>query len=202
MACYAYPMTPQTFVFIGRSGCGNGTQADLLAKRLTKSSSEHSIFRLETGQRFREFTAAPGYTSSLAKSIQEEGGLQPSFLAVWIWADILIEKMKGNEHVIIDGTPRKIGEAIIFADAMKFYSRQSHIIYLNVSREWSEARLSERHRSDDAQAVVKHRLDWFDTDVMPAIEYFRTNDAIHFHDINGERTVEEIHEEIVGKVGL
>lgn len=195
-------MTPQTFVFIGRSGCGKGTQADLLAKRLAEVDAQSPVFYLETGQKFRDFTTKSGYSNSLAKAIQDEGALQPSFLAVWIWADILIEKLTGNEHLIIDGTPRKLGEAIIFSDAMKFFSRTPHIIYLNVSRKWSETRLSERHRSDDALATVKRRLDWFDTNVMPAVEYFSTNLDVHFHDVNGERSVEEIQKEIREKVGL
>ena len=195
-------MTPQTFVFIGRSGCGKGTQADLLMKLLAEKDKTNEIFYLETGQRFRNFTTAPGYSNDLARAIQHEGGLQPSFLAVWIWSDILIQKLTPHQHLIIDGTPRKLGEAIIFNEAMKFYSRKPNIVYLNVSRKWSEERLAARHRSDDELAVVKRRLDWFDTNVMPAVEYFSTNLDVNFHDIDGERSIEDIHADIVGKLEI
>lgn len=194
-------MDPQTFVFIGRSGCGKGTQAELLMKALNEKDNKNDIFYLETGQKFRDFIGAPGYSNDLARVIQENGGLQPSFLAVWIWSDIMIEKVVANQHLVIDGTPRKLGEALIFTDAMKFYSRKPNIIYMNVSRKWSEDRLAERHRSDDELATVKRRLDWFDTDVMPAVEYFSKNLDVNFLNIDGERSIDEIHTDIVEKLG-
>ena len=194
-------MNPQTFVFIGRSGCGKGTQAELLMKSLAEKDKENKIFYLETGQKFRDFISAQGYSNNLAKSIQEKGGLQPAFLAVWIWSDMLIQNIASSEHIVVDGTPRKLGEAIIFAEAMKFYSRKPNIIYINVGRKWSEERLAGRHRSDDMSLVVKNRLDWFDTDVMPAIEYFRQNPDVNFLDINGERTIPEIQQDIALRLG-
>jgi adenylate kinase len=190
-------MSPQTFVFIGRSGCGKGTQAELLQKLLKEKDPESEIFYLETGQEFRDFIGTPGYSNELAKVIQEQGGLQPSFLAVWIWSNILIKNLNKQKHLFIDGTPRKLGEAIIFNGAMKFYSRKPNVIYLNVSRTWSEKRLAERHRSDDELSMIKNRLDWFDSEVMPAVEYFEKNLDVNFLDINGERSIEEIHADIV-----
>jgi adenylate kinase family enzyme len=193
-------MNSQTFVFIGRSGCGKGTQAELLKKILKEKDPQNEIFYLETGQQFRDFISTPGYSSELAKVIQDKGGLQPSFLAVWIWSNILIKELK-SQHLFIDGTPRKLGEAIIFNEAMKFYGRKPNIIYLNVSRKWSEDRLKARHRSDDIPLVVKSRLDWFDSEVLPAVQYFESNLDVDFYDIDGERTVDEIHNDIVQKLG-
>lgn len=195
-------MTPHTFVFIGRSGCGKGTQVENLLTYLKEKDAESPIFYVETGQRFRDFIATPGYTNTLAQNIQKYGGLQPSFLAVWMWANIFIEKLQPEQHLVIDGTPRKLGEAIIFTDAMKFYSRRPTIVYLNVSREWSETRLKERHRVDDVTDSIQKRLDWFDTDVVPVIEYFKTNKEVNFLDINGEQTIEEVWRELLEKTGL
>lgn len=194
--------TPYTFVFIGRSGCGKGTQAGLLMQKIAEKYPDEPVFYLETGQKFRDFNSGEGYTHMLAKNIQDVGGLQPAFLAVWMWANILIEKMNDKEHMFIDGTPRKLGEAIIFTEAMKFYGRRPYVVYLNVSRKWSEDRLKERHRIDDITDSVKRRLDWFDTDVLPAVEYFRLNSDVCFLDINGERSIQEIQDDILAKVEL
>ncbi len=199
-------MTPQTFVFIGRSGCGKGTQVELLQKHLAEHDPGTPIFYVETGERFRNFIGTEGYTNSLANNIQKVGGLQPAFLAVWMWSNILIEELTPTQHLIIDGTPRKLGEAIIFTEAMKFYSRTATVVHINVSREWSEKRLAERNRSDDELAVIKKRLDWFDTDVVPAIDYFRTKahsaGDVNFLDINGEQTIEEVHADILKQINL
>lgn len=195
-------MPPQTFVFIGRSGCGKGTQAGLLMQYMEEKYPNEPIFYLETGQQFRDFTKAEGYTNGLARAVQEVGGLQPAFLAVWMWSHILIEKLGGKENLFIDGTPRKLGEAIIFTESMKFYGRRPFVIHLNVSRKWSEQRLTERNRNDDMSAVIKSRLDWFDTDVMPAIQYFQNNEHVNFLDINGERSIQDIQDDILAKVRI
>ena len=103
----------------------------------------------------------------------------------------------------MDGTPRKLGEAIIFTEALTFYGRKPKIIYLNVSRKWSEERLLGRGRVDDTSLeTIKKRLDWFDTDVAPAVDYLRTNPNVEFFDINGERTIEDIHTDIIGQIKI
>ena len=195
-------MSPYTFVFIGRSGCGKGTQAGLLMQHMQEKYPSESIFYLETGQQFRDFTSKTGYTNILAKKVQEIGGLQPAFLAVWMWAHILIEKLSGKENLFIDGTPRKLGEAIIFTESMKFYGRKPYIIYLDVSRKWSEDRLKERQRTDDMSDTIKKRLDWFETEVIPAIEYFKSNIDVNFLNINGEKSIQDVHDDILSKVQI
>ena len=196
-------MSLQTFVFIGRSGCGKGTQADLLKKYLEKNYPDHPIFYLETGQGFRDFIKKDTYTSGLSKKMYEMAEPQPAFLAIWMWSHLLVENLKGNEHLIIDGTPRAYAESLVLVSAMKFYGRRLTVIYINVGRAWSEERIMGRGRADDVEASdVKRRLDWFDTDILPAVEYFRYSPECNFYDINGERTIEEIHQEMIKRLAI
>ncbi|KND51621.1 MAG: adenylate kinase [Parcubacteria bacterium C7867-003] len=196
-------MSPQTFIFIGRSGCGKGTQVKLLDSLIKEKDPNSEIFYLETGMRFREFIKNDTYSSNIAKSIYESGERQPDFLAIWMWAHLLIESFKGTEHLVADGTPRSLSEAIAFITAMKFYNRQHiNVVYINVSREWAMDRLKERGRFDDTdQTKVEKRLNWFDKDVAPAIEFFKNNPDINFYDVDGERPIQEIHLDIVSKLG-
>ncbi len=194
-------MQPQTFVFIGRSGCGKGTQAELLEENLKKNYPESPIFYLETGQGFRDFITKDSYTSKLSEKMYKMAEAQPSFLAIWMWTHMIVEKFKGNEHLFIDGTPRGYSEALVLTSAMKFYNRRATVIYINVSREWSEERLMNRGRMDDlSKEHVKKRLDWFDKDIMPAVEYFRYSPDYKFLDVNGERPIIEIHQEILQRL--
>lgn len=194
-------MTPHTFIFIGRSGCGKGTQAKLLETYLKTNDPKRTVFHLETGQRFRDFVAKDTYTSSRAKEIMHAGKRQPDFLAVWMWANTFIEDLKGDEHMILDGISRSLPEAKTLENAFTFYDRNKvHVIHMNVSRAWSEKHLLARGRSDDVTEDIKARLDWFDKDVMPAVEYFRTHQNYTFLDINGEQPIENVHEEILTKV--
>ena len=84
---------------------------------------------------------------------------------------------------------------------MKFYNRKPKVVYIDVSREWAENRLSSRRREDDLELMVKSRLDWFDTDVIPVIDYFKSNTDVDFLNINGEQSIEEVSNELISKLG-
>ncbi|MCX6702026.1 MAG: nucleoside monophosphate kinase [Candidatus Zambryskibacteria bacterium] len=195
-------MSPLTFVFVGRSGCGKGTQSELLQKHLKEKEPSSEIFYLETGSHFREFVSGEKYSNKLSDKIYKSGGRQPDFLAVWMWANVILDGFKGTEHLFLDGICRSLPEAMTFTTAMEFYNREVCVIYLNVSREWSEARLFSRGRMDDINKTeVKKRLDWFDKDAAPAIDYFNIHSKYTLLTINGEQSIEDVHKEIIQKLG-
>ena len=69
-------------------------------------------------------------------------------------------------------------------------------------RSWSEARLLARGRADDkSEAEVIKRLNWFDRDSVPALGYFKVNDRYNVLQMDGEKTIEEVHYDIVQKLG-
>ncbi len=193
---------PHTFIFLGRSGCGKGTQAQLLKNYLeTEDAEARQVFYLESGAQFRNFISQSNYTAKLSRAIMQSGALQPSFLAVHIWAHLMIEQMDADKHLIVDGTPRLLDDTKIFDSAMRFYRRQEPtVVYMNVSNDWARARLLGRARADDLKAEdVEKRLAWFDNEVMPTIEYFRTNPIYRFVEVNGEQAIEDVFKELIGK---
>ena len=194
-------MTPQTFVFIGRSGCGKGTQAELLQKLLKEKDPQGEVSYIETGANFREFIKGDKYSNKLSNEIYKKGDRQPDFLAIWMWAHVMLESFKGTEHIIFDGITRSLSEALAFTTAMEFYNRKVTVININVSKEWSKERLLSRGRADDkSDDEVEKRLNWFDRDAMPAIGYFKVHDLYTVVPINGERSIEEVHKDIVEKI--
>jgi len=196
-------MDLQTFIFIGRSGCGKGTQAELLKKYVEEHDTEKkSIYYLETGERFRNFLSKDGYSNKLAREIAEKSELQPSFLAISMWSNSLIENLNGEEHIFIDGTPRTLPETYILETALSFYKRgRAKVVYINVSREESEKRLLARGRNDDKKSGdIEKRLNWFDNEVVPAVMYLSQSKNHDFFDIDGEQSVEDVHKELISKV--
>lgn len=194
-----------TFIMMGRSGCGKGTQADLLIAYLKEKgivSDQAPLFYLEMGDKFRELVSGTSHTSRLSKAVMERSERQPSFLAISIWSSLLTENLMGDENIIIDGTPRALIEAEAFDTAMKFYGRKNVcVIHLDVSREWAKTRLEERGRGDDKKpGDIDRRLDWFETDVVPAINYYDQNPDYNYLQINGEQTIEAVHAEILNKI--
>ena len=195
-------MELQTFIFIGRSGCGKGTQAGLLREYIKKLDHRRPILYIEMGERFRQFIKEDSLSSKLAAEIYKTGNRQPDFIAVWMWSHVLVEKMTGAEHVIFDGTPRSLHEAQILDTAITFYRRQRpHVIYLSIPREISKARMLARRRMDDInEEEIELRLNWFESDVLPAVEYFRKYSKYNFIELNGDQPVEAVQQELLSKV--
>ena len=188
-------------IFIGRSGCGKGTQADLLLDEMKKSASK-SILYIETGNKFREFIKKNTYTSQLAQNINQVGGRQPDFLACAMWSEALIENLVGFEHIVIDGSPRSLLEAHTLETALDFYGfTEKIIVHVDVSKEWSEKHLKARGRTDDSSPEkIASRLEWFETDVVPAIRYFKDNPKFSYIELHGEQTIEMVHGELMEKM--
>ena len=70
-------MNPKTFIFFGRSGCGKGTQADLLIKYLKNVDPGNKVIYVETGAKLREFIKGNGLSQKITAKIMAEGGLLP-----------------------------------------------------------------------------------------------------------------------------
>ncbi len=191
-------MNAKTFIFIGRSGSGKGTQVKLLSEYFARQG-EGQPFHLESGERFRNFISKDSYTSNLAKEITQTGGLQPEFLSIWVWTSELLENLKEGTDLYIDGTPRRIIEAKILDQALNFYNRNEvNVIYINVSTDWAKNSMKNRGREDDVQENNKEsRMNWFDEEVVPVLDYYRAHKKYVFHDINGEQTIEKVHEDIL-----
>ncbi len=196
---------PQTYIFIGQSGCGKGTQAKLLEEWIKQNDVEkREVFHLETGAKFREFFTTDSFTSKRATALGATGARQPDFLAIHIWSHVLIESYNGNQHLLIDGTPRSLAETTAFDSAMKFYDREKPtVIFINVSKQWSIDRLTARGRGDDkSQEEIEKRLAWFTKDVMPAVEWYRGHPEYHFVELNGEQSIEAVHAELISKIEM
>ncbi len=196
-------MTPQSFIFIGRSGCGKGTQAELLMKVLAEKDPATAILRTETGKELRQFIQGNTWTAKKAKEIYDEGGLMPEFVIVNMWVKPLLEKYDGHQHLIFDGTPRKVHEAGVLHSCVRFYGfTKPWVIHLDINAGESAQRLLARKRFDDNDAEIKKRLEWYEAEVVPTIEYYRDNPDYTLLDIDGARSREDIHADIVKKLGL
>src|SRR3989338_5725516 len=194
-------MSPQTFIFYGRSGCGKGTQADLLIKYLAEKEPNRRTLYLETGKLLREFALESGFTNELVKNVLDQGGLLPEFMPIFVWSKFLADKVHGDEHLVFDGVCRRAHEAPILDSALKFYKRNKpFVILINVSKEWAKERLLSRGRNDDDPAEIERRLAWYEKDVLPTLKFFENSPDYKFLRINGEQIIEKVHQDIVGKI--
>ena len=131
-----------------------------------------------------------------------QGERQPDFLVIYLWATFILEKYRDDAYVMLDGTPRSENEAKIMDTVFPFLGRKAvYVLFLDVSKEESARRLLARGRNDDTPDEIETRLGWYDTDVVPAVEYLSANPWYTFLHINGEQSREGVFKEIIERLG-
>lgn len=191
----------QTIIFIGSQGSGKGTQAQRLRELMEKEGGGTPTFLFSMGEEFRKFAKEEGVTEGMVREYLERGELLPTFLPIWMWTRLFIQNVKGNEHIIFDGSPRTQFEAEILESAFSFFDRRSvTVLRLNVSREEIVKRLMSRGREDDTEEVIETRIAWYEENVGAALDFFAGLPRYRFVDINGEQTADAVFDEIVTKL--
>lgn len=195
------------FIFIGRSGCGKGTQSEMLISYLESkykaASNDITVTYATTGAGFRQLISSDSYAARLSKEITNNGGLNPEFLAIWNWSNIFINNLSDNQTVVLDGAPRKMIEVEALHTAINFFKYTSPIVvYIDVSERWAKSRLLARGREDDKnEAEVSLKMSWFEKDVMPCVDYYKNTDIrYNFVHVNGEKSPQEVHDELIYKL--
>lgn len=196
---------PYSFTFIGRSGCGKGTQAELLKKLLEKRSGPNSVFYISTGAQLRGLLDHPElFTARLLQNkILGPGEKSPDALAIWAFTKELVHGATEYNHIIADGTPRTAIEAEVWDEMLDFLDRKNTFhIWLNASAEWVSDRMIARERSDDNPENIKRRMAYYEKRVVPAIEFYKKDQQHKLLEINGEQEIEKVHQDIIKAIGL
>ncbi|KKW39945.1 MAG: hypothetical protein UY89_C0009G0009 [Parcubacteria group bacterium GW2011_GWA1_54_9] len=181
-------METRTIFFIGKPGCGKGDQTRLLSEK-----TGWPIFA--SGDLFR---AIAQENTPVGKKVKEEnyaGILQPYWFAMYLFLTTLFSIPEGGS-AIFDGFNRKLPEAELVIDAMKWLNRPFTVLHLKVSDEEIKNRLALRKekegRADDA--FVDRRLEEDREYTEPCIELFRKAGVLI--EIDGEREREPIAADI------
>lgn len=198
-------MSTLNFMFIGRSGSGKGTQSELLKQVLEKRYGRGSVFYFATGDCFRSLTSQPAlYTGKLVnEKVLSAGDKAPDALTIWCWTKEFVNRLQPTQHIILDGTPRTVLEAKTMDELMSFYNRKRVFpIWLDVSYEWAYERLAARGRADDKSETIKNRLAYYPKHVEPTVRYYQEESPNKLFRMNGEQTVEKVHQDIVAALNL
>src|SRR3989344_2042955 len=177
-------MDTRTIFFIGKPGCGKGTQAKLLSQKTGWQV-------MSSGNQFRSIASESTPVGMKVKSEIDVGILSPHWFAMYLYLKALFS-IPENTGVIFDGFNRKVPEAELIINSLKWLNRPFTILNIKVSDEEVQKRLAlrkeEESRVDDA--FVEERLKEYHTYTDPAIELFRKAGVLI--EINGEQTREKI----------
>lgn len=179
-----------TISFLGRSGCGKGTQAELLLKDLGDG------LYISSGELLRHLAEQKTEVGIKVKEILNSGMLAPEQVVTPLWLNEIAYKLDNGRPLVIDGFPRKINEAHQLDDILRFIERLDDfkIILVDVSPEEALHRLKLRARPDDLDEAIKKRLSFYDEEVVQVVDHYRQLGKII--EINGEQTVENVYKDI------
>ncbi len=213
-------MKPLIIILLGKSGSGKGTQAKLLVKKF-------GLYYIGSGDILRKRQKKKDFTGRKLEKIMNKGEFAPTVLIFKFWMDKM-EKFKNNPKLkgfIMDGSPRKMIEAELLDEAMKWYEWEPKVILLDISRKEAFYRLSNRKickkcgriipylekfrnlkqcdrcggkliiRLDDTPSAINTRLDLFRKEVQPVINHYKKQGKLV--KINGEGSIEETFQKIL-----
>ncbi len=175
----------QCIVFLGKTGSGKDTQADLLTQKY-----QVDIIRLGDLVRERAKT-----DSSVAETLARGELVEDSIVDT-----LLIEQihtLSPDAIFVSDGYPRQREQASALVHYLKDASAELvAVVYFAVSDTEVKLRLKLRAREDDAPDVVIERLKEFKEYSEPVVEHFRHANPDAFIEIDASKSPEEIFKQL------
>jgi adenylate kinase len=213
-------MNLNRLILLGPPGAGKGTQAGLLAKRLT-------IPQISTGDILREEVRSSSQLGLNAKKYMDQGLLVPDEIVIEIVKKRLQNADCANGF-IFDGFPRTLPQAIalrnshVIIDFVVFYDVPDSILLNRLAGRRSCPRChamfhivfnppktkdicdvcgtSLAIRADDAEDTVKKRIVVYREQTAPLIEFYSNDPSLRFFAVSGDIHEKETPTQILHRV--
>ncbi len=171
------------YIFLGPPGAGKGTQAQLLAEKL-------DIPHISTGEMLRDAIAQQTPLGQKAQVYMDKGELVPDELLLGLIEERLNQKDAQNGW-ILDGFPRNVHQAQFLDQWLNSIQQFSKaVINLAVPHDVLIKRLLARGRKDDSELTIRRRLEVYDEQTTPVIDYYAQKGLLH--SVNGDQTLDKV----------
>jgi adenylate kinase len=187
-------METRTIFFVGKPGCGKGTQAKLLAGKTGWPI-------LASGDQFRAIAKEDSAVGRKVKEEMERGLLAPHWFAMYLYQRAIFSVDEG-QSVIFDGFNRKVPEAELIVSSLEWLGRPFQVVHVKVSDEEVKRRLAGRGKVSDRadDHFVEERLKEYHAFTEDAIEIFRKAGVLI--EVDGEQAPEAIAADIAAALNL
>jgi adenylate kinase len=182
-------------LLLGPQGSGKGTQAKLISKT-------YGVPHIATGDMIREMKEVPDELGRRLKAIYDRGDLVDDAMMIE-----LIESRLGRGDTIpgfvLDGFPRTMPQAEALDNVLRSLNREIDLVLefqiadREVLIERMLRRAAEENRSDDTQEAIRRRLEIYDRETAPLVEYYRSTRG-NVVGIHADRPVDDVVAEIRG----
>jgi adenylate kinase len=178
-------------IIFGAPGSGKGTQSAKIADR-------YNFAHISTGDIFRNEIKNQTPLGKRVKEVIDSGHLVSDELLMEIIENAM-EKLGNPNGFIFDGFPRTLRQARDMDEMMHRHKECiSLVLALDVNREEIIERLliraQEQGRKDDTEEVICNRLEVYQNQTSPLIDYYKNQSK--FVSINGVGTQEGIFAKI------
>ena len=177
-------------VFLGPPGAGKGTQAAAL-------TSERGYVHLSTGDMIRDEMNRSSELGQFAKTFYDKGDLVPDQTII----DMIKARLAEAQNVILDGFPRTVTQAASLDDQLyRIGVSLDRVVFFSVNVDVLIERLEKRRdiegRADDEPEAIRHRMDVYDRETAPVVDYYRDSDRLT--QIEALGSIDEVRERLTG----
>jgi adenylate kinase len=181
-------------VLLGPPGAGKGTQAGQLSK-------VWSIPHVATGDIFRANVREGTELGRRAKQYMDRGDLVPDEIVIGMVMDRITES-DCADGFILDGFPRTVAQAEALDRRLRRPSVPQEPLDAALNFEITEEELFRRlvtraekeHRSDDAEEIVRHRLEVYHANTKPLVDYYERQGVLVV--VDGMGSIDEVNRRI------
>ena len=180
-------------LLLGPQGSGKGTQA----KRIRAT---YGIPHVATGDMIREMKEIPNELGRELKEVYDRGDLVSDELMIRLIRDRL---SRGDTlpGFVLDGFPRTMPQAEALDELLRELGRDLDVVFefqvpdRDALLERMLKRAEEEARADDTPDAIRRRLELYDRETAPLVEYYRTTHG-NVCGIHADRSVDEVFHEI------
>jgi adenylate kinase len=178
---------------LGPQGSGKGTQA----KRITAT---YGIPHIATGDMLREMRDQPTDLGRELKEVMDRGDLVSDEMMIELIRDRL-SRDDTTGGFVLDGFPRTMPQAEALQDLLRELDRGLDVVFdfqvpdRDVLLERMLQRAAAEGRADDTPDAIARRLELYERETAPLVEYYRTHQA-NVVGVHADRAVEDVFEEI------
>lgn len=176
------------FVVLGRQGSGKGTQCELL-------ESKTGVIHISTGVMLRKAVEAGTEIGKQAKAIMDSGNLVGDEIMCGIVSERLAQDDVIEKGTVLDGFPRTPAQAEALTEILEELGIELRLaINLEVDDAQVIERMLERGRDDDTQEVIERRLQLYEQETAPLLDWFNSRGLLK--SVDGSGTPEEVFENL------